>query len=900
MAANEHSVPEDTGTFFAQCNTCQRRFKSKEHYSKHRRGALCRRLVQKVARKQRKMKSKHDGINIISEKTEEKSKLKRKSSMYQMYKPYQCGVCTARFYDKVNVELHLEREHSTNQQLWTEVSKATISNSSVPYTTVTNSFPNNGTTSEMPNCDINNGSQFYNGGKFKCLDCNLQFSSDNDLAQHRRLNHNVPVELNPVPNCNLDQARNINNQFSATSTPSGSSQVDSSNSIQNKGLPLTNMNVSNIVQPQSSYVFPQNYYNNINNNNEAPPLHLQQNLINPNQQLYHTVGPQTAIPNTHHHSPNVLPQQPLLLHHHQADPNTVQQQYTFHNMAGPSVSHTNNTDSTTTQFIVMNPHESSIQPRNTAPVTEQTVAISSTSSASHNVSKSIPGNCSNQLTNELSNSKSKLTASSNATSKPNANQYHSSPGATSNSNKWNMCGECNVKFLDLMNLEVHVERKHPDLSIIGSIVLDEETVCYKTGTVSMKKNRSISSKDLTKEQNVIYKHSCILCNHVSNSLHSIVDHVTNVHFLEGKSMINSIISTGSSSESSEKAIYPKASKEVEVNRLKRIESSTKTVKGVAENVDTIHQCHSCLQSFNTASEVIRHSIKDKKHTCVVCCFVTCSKQELFDHVKSEHQNWNDFKNLTIEDTQSDTEERWPACFLCKKKYKKTSELILHLQSHGTLTAKCVKCGKQDYNAATILLHMTTLHPHYMNKVKITVVTKGKAVSSVYMQTVSGDLIDMVQMVSKNSKNKLAVLKGVDGGVSQLFSVSNKQTNTPPYKSATTCHQIYACSECCVCFYSTTSIECHFKKHATSNKKSLNAAKIATKAVGSSTSRIGLKVLPNTKSFRCAPCGFISESDSDVVVRHIRDTHLSAVMVHCVKSEADTLEEYKIMVVSPVS
>ncbi|XP_063601119.1 myc-associated zinc finger protein-like [Penaeus indicus] len=94
------------------CEVCGRNFKEASHFTKHKRGALCRKLAQRMAKKSKKKKS-STGQELSD----------RRNKQVLLHKPYQCNVCGAKFCDKVNVELHLERQHNSQQQLWVEVAK---------------------------------------------------------------------------------------------------------------------------------------------------------------------------------------------------------------------------------------------------------------------------------------------------------------------------------------------------------------------------------------------------------------------------------------------------------------------------------------------------------------------------------------------------------------------------------------------------------------------------------------------------------------------------------------------------------------------------------------------------------------------------------------------------------
>lgn len=51
---------QNVGNTGEQCENCHRTFRDLEHLAKHRRGALCKKLVQRVARQNRKLATQRD------------------------------------------------------------------------------------------------------------------------------------------------------------------------------------------------------------------------------------------------------------------------------------------------------------------------------------------------------------------------------------------------------------------------------------------------------------------------------------------------------------------------------------------------------------------------------------------------------------------------------------------------------------------------------------------------------------------------------------------------------------------------------------------------------------------------------------------------------------------------
>ena len=554
--------------------------------------------------------------------------------------------------------------------------------------------------------------------------------------------------------------------------------------------------------------------------------------------------------------------------------------------------------------------------------------------------------------------------------------------------KWNMCGDCGIKFLDLMNLELHVERKHPQLKILGSVDLGEGTVCFKTGIVNNKgcsvaatsagsSTKSVLIKDTSNEEKLTQRHACTLCHHRTTSLVTMVDHMLHVHFLTGKDMMDAIISEGEinggiqSQQSSKKiaalntssAAMPSAqqdhstcSKLTSVKSRNLVEESTRNTSqtpSVAAHKGSTgaphpNQCRSCNALFGTSSELIRHRIKDKRNTCVVCCYLTCSRRELAEHLKTEH-DWSDVSALAEQEAAFTAEDikKKLTCWRCDQEFKKTGEFLDHLKVHGSITGKCEKCGRQDYSVANILIHMTTLHSDYMNKLTITVMSKGKTWTCTYLQTVTGELVDiavketpLVRKTANNSKlyeNSLLKPKVKINKKRPIESEKNKRPSKSKLSSDFSktddfqedCKpEAYACSKCRVCLHGSGSLELHLKQHqqslcpdTPSGDLSSNNLKNSppgfprlpqksTDSSGSHTSTlmgpgvsnaslIGLEVRSNTAGFRCQECG-LTRATGEPLMNHIQKVHISGNLLHRLKQADGSVRDYPIYVITPIS
>ena len=987
-----------------QCNICGRLFRDAEHLAKHKRGALCRRLVQRSARRHRKLAmARHTPQTSTQHHAPVANKLKKSRHSY-MYKPYQCSLCGARFFDKVNVELHLERQHNTTQQLWVEVSKVkpqiNIENvGSVSHACIANSVPPNSSNNETSaiepaygnlantascidisnnNTSNNNNVRLYNNDRLKCILCHSVFQTESQLLEHRRITHN------DVSNTALDSTNtHLLQQVSASGSSQRNMPYITNNSAMcsdsNLVLPnlgncknmLTRLDSNNVAVHQQlppGYIFQSNYYSNEPSTSSlhqqaagAHSAHVAQYLTPPQQQsmpqhLTHPGPPQQDLPLTHN---NTLQQQqqgviPTASQHQVYNTAAAMASVAVessHVMPISSISSTSEAVTAIDQVLLNNSanelstSNSSMSIGNNDNCNNLMIAAGCSSSSSTRVS-----NCGSSPSS-IGTSVQGISSNANTSVKP-----HPTVAA-----KWNMCGECGIKFLDVMNLELHVERKHPNLRILGSVDLGEGIVCYKTGVVNSRESdaKSCLTKELSKESKGFQLHTCSLCNLKSNTLVSMADHMLNVHFLTGKNMMDAILSEGDTSEqpqihkrtqhkdlsSSSQTDYSDAAAHSSLGPSRANTKANRQSKDLGRSEGSSfddygsNKCHSCQVTFKSSAELIRHRIKDKKHTCVICCYVTCSKQELSEHKKSEH-DLSEFSSTMDDITQ--LQQNKLTCFKCTQEFKKTADFLDHLKIHGSLTGKCEKCGKQDYNVANILIHMTTLHGDYMNKLTITVMSKGKILAGTYLQTLSGDLMDIVSVSSSTSNkdvdikpDELTIMNCVKTrskakkrcGEGTDKSKRAKDKDTPSSDSNLTvadAKTVYACSHCRVCLVGSHHLENHVMQHQdclTNDDQDENLTKSLlggfsikrspSQDTASSPSpskddhwsggftdrRPGLEPLPNTCGFKCDECG-VTRSKSDALISHIQKRHISGSFVHMLL-EGREVKNYTICVVTPI-
>ncbi|KAF2362023.1 Zinc finger C2H2-type [Trinorchestia longiramus] len=1023
------------GSLGEKCSNCHRSFRDSEHLAKHKRGALCRRLVQRVARQNRKLATKFDKPKSASLSSAVGSRKKPQPSrpVLATHKPYQCSVCGARFLDKVNVELHCERHHNANRHLWVEVARGHDAQAVAPSSTLdTNNIssivegnvgactsrasfvltPDNTLADVVSNSNHVSPPRLMPLDRVKCTECNAFFHSEVQLHEHKKVSHQT------IPNCvespsshvlfhQSSPATVLNRNIGTLSNSNASCQQYLGHNVGSIDTSITNLSLNQpILTPGYIFPAPPTYYSH------DPNSSMQQNIVHPHVSY---MQPQHAVhPHVLHHQAEMQPHEPQQELPPQQHPEQVHGEPHSHMQHQPPPPHLHSQDlllslqqPTPAQLPLPlhNPilgghptHHSAISSQSyPSPVlidsppshlTSSTVMVSSelASLVYSNASNSVPGD--RLGTSVLPSSSSNDSVSSSLTngnlictsvttvpmssafgvSSPSSSRASSTgkplekPDATVNT-KWNMCGDCGLKFIDLMNLELHVEKKHPLLAILGSVDFKDGTVCHKTGT-SITKNHSrsgVSSRSLTKDIKIPQRHLCTICHHTSISLSPMVDHVMSMHNLTGKPMIDAIRSEEGTSEYGSTKSSFSAPFSKENSSFSDVASTTVAVKssklipgkdgGKVQDPSLPlgeDSCYLCQANFNSSAELIRHRIKDKKHICGMCFYVTCSRKVLTAHLKTEH----DLSDVSGSSTAvlSDLKKQL-SCWRCNVTFQKTSDFINHLKCHGSLSGRCEKCGKQDYNIANILIHMTTLHPDYINRVSITVTGKGKMSTCLYLQTLAGDLLDASCLESRGksdsqnneeqttgtSKSQSSNNKNRKRSVSADNGSSSSENKTSRAKDDDD-RRTYACSQCLISLYGTTSLESHLKQHEGSgssgllpglanikrspseerqspetasstrysdrsrkSSKSSKQTRGITKSKGKAfdPQKVGLQSLPLTCGFKCEECGLTKDS-SNVLVSHIQKVHISGNLIHMVNEKKGAVKEYPIYIVTPIS
>ncbi|CAL4142226.1 unnamed protein product [Meganyctiphanes norvegica] len=771
------------------CEVCTRVFKEASHYTKHKRGALCRKLAQRLAKQKKKKKS-----SLNSDQHE-----KRKQIPTIVHKPYQCNICGAKFCDKVNVELHLERTHNTKQQEWVEITK--------------------------------------NGG-FSCAECDRWFQNKANLDAHQRQHVLSSGQQHPQ-----QQPDRLNQSVEVATSDNRATNV---NSTLTTTAAIATQPASVMYHQQNRmqmYVHPGQH--------PPPPLHL-------------TQPPPPAPPMVHMH--NALP---TLLHTPQMPlPGTI-----------IPASHNLNLVNKPSQM----PMITGVSMQNSTPIS--------------NVVESGSKNIKMFKNNKFAGN-----------------------------SKWNVCGDCGHKFVDPMNLELHIQRKHPESYMIETVNLGGGTVLYKTNNTSsdiqcflnengtssscktntspeiqgfLNENVNNSFIDYNKQISKTNSQSfdCILCGYKATSRNHIIYHLQNVHTTSNTNFIHVIENLESSKKSAKVQ-----------SQIKKSELQDPLLR------EQRHICEACNETFLSKAELIRHRIKDKKYMCGVCCHASCSQEQVSTHMATHHPVAS-AENISSSSNSNNAVSSL-ICWFCGSLCASVPGLDQHLASHGNLSAECTYCGQQSGTLETLLPHVAIHLPRQTCSIRLTV-SRPDQLPVVHMVEVSvdGNVNSTSNGNSSNNQtcsNQNEVLQNGDKVIPE-----NATPSTSRQQPA------YACSQCGTCLAEAAQLESHLQLHQnthTSTKQDLKSmatsscmttlpTSSAASALTASTSTsmpslinqqgCGVTKSPGTIGFRCEECGFWRH-ESEPVMRHIQTHHMSGNMLHSVKLPTGNVQVYPIYVVTPIS
>ncbi|XP_037802244.1 zinc finger protein 888-like isoform X2 [Penaeus monodon] len=438
---------------------------------------------------------------------------------------------------------------------------------------------------------------------------------------------------------------------------------------------------------------------------------------------------------------------------------------------------------------------------------------------------------------------------------------------TSNS-KWNICGDCGHKFVDPMNLELHIQRKHPDSYMIETINLGGGTILYKTNNTRSDVQclitpNNTSNPDVKQSKVNPQTFDCILCGYKATSKSYILYHLQNVHDTNNANFIH-VLETLESGKKGARGPKGRKGQQDPLLREQR------------------HSCEACSEVFLSKAELIRHRIKDKQYMCGVCCHSSCSQQQVTAHMATHHP---------VNGNSRTTVSGPLVCWICGAVSSSAPTLDDHLLTHGVITAECVSCGERAERLGTLIPHVAVHLPQQSTDIRLTVSRLGQS-PTVHTLEVA---VDGTITIAINSP---AV-------------VSEEPSRIAP---------AYACSECGACLAGAAQLEAHLQLHQSNGTVTTHSAVSSVNSSGTfsnttatiaseqsmqsppSVSGIsvgGIGRVPGSFEFRCEECGFWRQ-DSEPVMRHIQAVHMSGNMLHSVKLQSGLVQIHPIHVVTPIS
>ncbi|XP_071517223.1 uncharacterized protein [Panulirus ornatus] len=435
--------------------------------------------------------------------------------------------------------------------------------------------------------------------------------------------------------------------------------------------------------------------------------------------------------------------------------------------------------------------------------------------------------------------------------------------------KWNICGDCGHKFVDPMNLELHIQRKHPDSYMVETVNLGGGIILYKTNNTCsdvqclITQNGTANSELKSNKANP-QTFDCILCGYKATSKNYILYHLQNIHSTSNTDFIH-VLETLESGKKGARGIKGKKNNQDPLLREQR------------------HVCDACGEVFLSKAELIRHRIKDKQYMCGVCCHASCSQQQVTAHMASHHPHYHPHVSGGL------------FCWICGSISLSAPTLDDHLITHGTLTTECVSCGERGERLGALLSHVGVHLPRQSSRVRLTVTRPGQPPSS---HTV-----------------EVAVDGTIHSGLN-LNRASQVSVGDPvPARIA----PAYACSECGACLAGAAQLEAHLQLHQTNAVVTTQVAVSSSNNVGTLTNTTATMVpvtapslptttvasgggvcrVPGSFEFRCEECGFWRQ-ESEPVMRHIQAVHMSGNMLHSVKLQSGLVQIHPIHVVTPIS
>lgn len=424
-------------------------------------------------------------------------------------------------------------------------------------------------------------------------------------------------------------------------------------------------------------------------------------------------------------------------------------------------------------------------------------------------------------------------------------------GARQGSAKWNMCGDCGHRFVDPINLELHLQRHHPASRLLDTVTIAGNTVLYHTDHT----RPDLHALALAARTNLpaSQTYECLLCGYRA-AIHShLTTHLQTVHGSANACLIHVVDAPEPPRKASGRAVQGS-----------RRGSSSKDPQGGARQV-----CEACGEVFPLRVELIRHRVKEKKYRCGVCCLASCSQEQVTAHMAAHHPGTPATPTGLV-------------CWLCGASVFSAASLDDHLKGHGALGTECVECGERRPGLVDLLPHLKGHLPLQPSRVRLSLAQAGHPTSTHEVEVT------------------------LDGSV---YSCGGQEPVPGGEAVATWAALAYACSECGVCLAGAAQLEAHLQvhqlspgSHPSTSTHSITTATTTSAAVGPGPPCLtgpGASRVPGSLGFRCEECGFWRQ-DGEPVMKHIQAVHMSGNMLHSVRTSSGLLEVQPIQVVTPIT
>lgn len=431
-------------------------------------------------------------------------------------------------------------------------------------------------------------------------------------------------------------------------------------------------------------------------------------------------------------------------------------------------------------------------------------------------------------------------------------------GVRPGSAKWNMCGDCGHRFVDPINLELHLQRHHPASRLLDTTAIHGSTVLYRTDHTRPDLHALALAARASLPAGQAYE--CLLCGYRAATHAHLTGHLQAVHGSANASLIHPLDApepprkvTGRTAQSGKRSSGGSGN------------GGSKDTQGGGRQV-----CEACGEVFPLRVELIRHRVKEKKYRCGVCGLASCSQEQVTAHMAAQHPG-------------TPTTPTGLVCWLCGASMYTAASLDGHLKGHGVLGTECVECGERRPGLAELLPHLKGHLPLQPSRVRLSLAQAGQPTSTHEVEVT------------------------LDGSV---YACSGQEPPPEGEAPATWAALAYACSECGTCLAGAAQLEAHLQVHQLSSSThpstSTHSLTTATTTSAATTAPgppclagAGVSRVPGSLEFRCEECGFWRQ-DGEPVMKHIQAVHMSGNMLHSIRLPTGLLQVHPIQVVTPIT